>query len=809
MKKVLPLFFFFCYWTSFLGAQTQGMLSGKVLSREKEPLIGATVLIQSQGSGTVTDNEGGYVMEDLAEGTCTVTASYLGYESISKSIKIKASTNNQLNFILAESAKELEEVVIAAKSIKTDLETAGYAVSAVEMKDVELQSIQTNEVLDRSSGVRIRQNGGLGSRVQYNINGLSGSAIRIFIDGSPIQSYGPSFSLSSIPPNMIERIEVYKGVVPIELAGDALGGAINVILKKNLNRNTLSASYSFGSFHTHQVSASGAYYEPKSGLTVKGSGFYNYSDNNYDVWGNQVYTTEPATGDITYLRAKRFHDTYVSGGFKMDAGISGKNWADELLVGAVYSNLERDIQHGATMESVYGKRKAYQQTQLISLSYKDKSFISDKLNLEIFSSYSKLNRLITDTTAHIYDWDGKRKEKYDANGDFTGWYEYISGAEAGTPTLEESKESVYLGRATIRYQMDSHQKITGNFLHTRFIRDSHDPLKHVDIRNLEDTRFSNQSVIGLGYELKVLQERLKLSAFYKHFLQDVQVIEYKKENNDAEIELNNVNREVQADGIGFALAYQLFPHILLLTSAERSFRMPASRELFGNLAENLEPNYGLKPEKSKNLNLGIALGTFDFGRHQARFQINTFIRDTKDKIKRNVREDDTDETTEYINDDSYISKGFDLDFFYSFDRKLDFTSNLSVFNSLFNTQFDETGLPYDWYRDRERNAPFFTANTNLRYRKANLLQEGSKTTFSSNLGYVHWFYRDWESLGATGKDIIPTQLVFDLGITYAFPGQKLTLALDARNIFDHQVFDNYALQKAGRAFYAKINYRIL
>lgn len=809
MKKVLPLFFFFCYWTSFLGAQTQGMLSGKVLSREKEPLIGATVLIQPQGSGTVTDNEGGYVMEDLTEGTYTVTASYLGYESISKSIKIKASTNNQLNFSLAESAKELEEVVIAAKSIKTDLETAGYAVSAVEMKDVELQSIQTNEVLDRSSGVRIRQNGGLGSRVQYNINGLSGSAIRIFIDGSPIQSYGPSFSLSSIPPNMIERIEVYKGVVPIELAGDALGGAINVILKKNLNRNTLSASYSFGSFHTHQVSASGAYYEPKSGLTVKGSGFYNYSDNNYDVWGNQVYTTEPATGEITYLRAKRFHDTYVSGGFKMDAGISGKNWADELLVGAVYSNLERDIQHGATMESVYGKRKAYQQTQLISLSYKDKSFFSDKLNLEIFSSYSKLNRLITDTTAHIYDWDGKRKEKYDANGDFTGWYEYISGAEAGTPTLEESKESVYLGRATIRYQMDSHQKITGNFLHTRFIRDSHDPLKHVDIRNLEDTRFSNQSVIGLGYELKVLQERLKLSAFYKHFLQDVQVIEYKKENNDAGIELNNVNREVQADGIGFALAYQLFPHILLLTSAERSFRMPASRELFGNLAENLEPNYGLKPEKSKNLNLGIALGTFDFGRHQARFQINTFIRDTKDKIKRNVREDDTDETTEYINDDSYISKGFDLDFFYSFDRKLDFTSNLSVFNSLFNTQFDETGLPYDWYRDRERNAPFFTANANLRYRKANLLQEGSKTTFSSNLGYVHWFYRDWESLGATGKDIIPTQLVFDLGITYAFPGQKLTLALDARNIFDHQVFDNYALQKAGRAFYAKINYRIL
>ncbi len=808
MKKELTACLLLFLGISNAIAQSGTTLSGKVRSPKNEPLIGATVVIQPTGSGTATDGQGSYSIQHIADGTYTVTASYIGYESVSRSVNISASTGNQLDFTLNESSKVLEEVVIEAKSVKTDLETAGYAVSAVEMKEVELQSIQTNDVLDRTSGVRIRQNGGLGSRIRYNINGLSGSAIRIFIDGVPIQSYGPSFSLSSIPTNMIERVEVYKGVVPVELAGDALGGAINVILKKNLNRNSLTASYSLGSFNTHQLAASGSYYAPKSGFTVKGSGFYNYSDNNYDVWGNQVYTTEPTTGDITYLRANRFHDTYVSEGLKFDAGISGRRWADELLVGVVYSNLDRDIQHGATMESVYGARKAYQQTQLVNVSYKDKSFITDKLNLELFSSYSNLDRLITDTTAHIYDWDGKRKEKYNSQGDFVGWYEYISGAEAGTPTLEESKENVYVGRMTTAYQIDQHQKLTGNFLHTRFTRDSHDPLKHVDIRNLEDTRFSNRSIFGLGYDLKAFNERLKFSAFYKHFIQDVQVIEYKKANDQAEIELNNVNRAVHADGFGFAFAYELFPNLLLLTSAERSFRMPASRELFGNLAENLEPNYGLKPERSKNLNLGVTLGTFDFGRHQARFQINTFIRDTKDKIKRNVREDDTDETTEYINDDSYISKGFDIDLFYSFDKKLDLSSNVSVFNSLFNTPFDENGLPYDWYRDRERNAPFFTANSNLRYRLSNFLQKDAKTTFSSNLAYVHWFYRDWESLGATGKDIIPTQLVFDLGITYAFPGQKLTLSLDARNIFDHQVFDNYALQKPGRAFYAKINYRI-
>ncbi|MCD7930525.1 MAG: TonB-dependent receptor plug domain-containing protein [Tannerellaceae bacterium] len=102
----------------------------------------------------------------------------------------------------------------------------------IDAKKLEFQSIQTTELLDRTAGVRIRQSGGMGSDVQYNINGLTGNSIRIFIDGIPVRNYGSSFSLSSIPPAMIERIEVYKGVVPAHLSEDALGGAINVILKK-------------------------------------------------------------------------------------------------------------------------------------------------------------------------------------------------------------------------------------------------------------------------------------------------------------------------------------------------------------------------------------------------------------------------------------------------------------------------------------------------------------------------------------------------------------------------------------------------
>ncbi|PCH76232.1 MAG: TonB-dependent receptor [Flavobacteriaceae bacterium] len=787
-----------------------GKISGTITFKDGTPVELASIFITNISKHTYTNEIGFFELNQIAYGKHVVRIKFFGRNT--EKVTVNLTTNGAiLNYSLNyNQSNELLEVVIKGKTKEAKIESRGFTVNAIKMKDIELQSIQVNEVLDRSAGVRIRQKGGLGSHTHYNINGLSGNAIQVFINGSPIRSFGPSFSLSSIPTNMIERIEVYKGVVPVELAGDALGGAINVILKENFKRNSLSASYSFGSFNTHQVSLFGNNYDEKSGFTIRGSSFYNYSDNNYKVWGNQVYTTDPTTGDITYIKATRFHDSYMSGGFKVDAGVSKRKWADELFLGVLYSKLNRDIQHGATMESVYGNRMSDQSTKLISLSYKDKNFLSnDKLSMELFSSYSQLKRQITDIFPDIYDWDGKRKKRFDSEGNFIGYYEYFSGAEAGNPTLEENIEKVYIGRVTSHYEISKNHYFTGNFLHSRFTRNSEDPLRHIDIRNLEDTRFSNKNILGLGYTFQAFDKKLKMSVFYKYFNQNIRIIEYKKDNDVAAVTLNDVNRTVDANGYGFTVAYELVPNILLQISAENSFRLPVASELFGNIAENLEPNYNLESEKSKNLNLGLSLGTFVFGESELRIKMNTFIRDTKDKIKLNVREDNTDPTTEFINDESYLSKGFDLDVFYSYNRKLDFNANISVFNSRFNTQFDETGLAFNWYKDRERNAPFFTANANLGYNFSNLFKKESQTKFTANLAYVHWFYRDWESLGGSGKDIIPTQLVSDISITHTFPKKRTTISLDARNIFNTQVFDNYALQKPGRAFYIKINHRIL
>ena len=182
-------------------------------------------------------------------------------EKVSDPAKIQPAENKEKP---KKKIEDLKTVSIKGKSKKQKAETSGFAVAIIETKEASLRNLTTNELLDRSVGVRVRQNGGIGSNVEYNLNGMSGSTIGIFIDGIEASTYGSSFNLNNIPPAMIERIEVYKGVLPSHLTGDYVGGAINVVLKKNVSKNTATAAVSYGSFNTFQADLGASYRDKKN-----------------------------------------------------------------------------------------------------------------------------------------------------------------------------------------------------------------------------------------------------------------------------------------------------------------------------------------------------------------------------------------------------------------------------------------------------------------------------------------------------------------------------------------------------------------
>ena len=64
--------------------------------------------------------------------------------------------------------------------------------------------------MNRASGVKIREEGGVGSDFDLSINGLSGNSVRYFIDGIPLDSKGSYVTLANLPVNLIDRVEIYK-----------------------------------------------------------------------------------------------------------------------------------------------------------------------------------------------------------------------------------------------------------------------------------------------------------------------------------------------------------------------------------------------------------------------------------------------------------------------------------------------------------------------------------------------------------------------------------------------------------------------
>ncbi len=64
----------------------------------------------------------------------------------------------------------------------------------------------------------------------------------------------------------------------------------------------------------------------------------------------------------------------------------------------------------------------------------------------------------------------------------------------------------------------------------------------------------------------------------------------------------------------------------------KAVRMPGESEIFGNQADNLLANAGIRPEISDNFNIGLRAGTFNFNQHKLSFSGAGFIRNTKDKI---------------------------------------------------------------------------------------------------------------------------------------------------------------------------------
>lgn len=778
-----------------------GNIHGKVKLENNEPALGVYIVLNGiKKQETTSDINGDFYFKNIPYGEYDIEFRSLNSKPKTIRIKLNAKTKN-IDVLLEFSENQLDEVRVVSKTEKTKKETKGFAVNVIKTKEASLRNIQTNELLNATVGVKIRQNGGLGSEVRYSLNGLSGSAVRIFIDGIPSSVYGSSFNLNSIPPSMIKNIEVYKGVVPGHLADDALGGAINIVLHKDAKTN-LNASISYGSFNTFQTSANGLYRFKKSGFTIKTSLFHNYSDNNYKVSGRSVVVTGLG-GVQTPITARRFNDAYRSTGGMVQVGFTDVKWADQFLVGFTGSDDYKEVQHGAFMTiTPYKDRFLESDALLANLTYQKRNLFIKGLDININGLYGKRNRVVNDTVAAAYSWDGKRA--IDFRGDE---YDYPWGSQQeGGPTLTKINRNVASIRTGLSYKINDQHKVLLNHVYSKIDREDSDALRSVLENTFKGTRDLNKNIYSLTYEITALEDKLKASLFGKHYQQKTISIDpaIEVDSNGKNIIVDEiVSSNKKHNGYGFALSYIIKPKITLLTSAEKAIRLPSETEIFGDDGDNVVANSSINPEQSNNYNLGFRFGTFNVKKHDFTISTNLFTRNIKDRIGLPIENSTNinEEIILYVNQGSGTSKGIDVQFNYVYDNNFGLNFNLSRFDLKIKNNGVEIDVP---------NTPFFTMNGNLRYSFKDLIQKNTRLNLFYNLYFTGEFsYLNIPSQ-VSGADFfkVPQQIAHDFGLSYSFPKNQFVMSFDIKNIFDKPLYDNLRVQKPGRAFYLKLNYSI-
>lgn len=760
-------------------AQQLVTLSGKITSADGLPVAQATLAVEGTSYGTYSDDNGNYSL-GLPQGTYTVVASFIGYESQKKSVSLTGKKT--VDFVLREESVALNDVEVYGKSKSQQLREGTFAVSALDVKPVVNSLSNLNELVNRASGIKVRQEGGVGSDYDLSINGMSGNSVRYFIDGVPLETKGSEVSLANLPVNIIDHIEMYKGVVPAYLGADALGGAINIVTKKE-KKNYLDMSYGIGSFHTHKADLNAQFVFPKSGIIVRPTVGVNYSKNDYMMKGVEVW--DETLRKYVPSNRKRFHDDYFSLLAQVEVGVTGKPWADDFFVTASYSKVDKELQTGSVQTKVYGMAERNGSAYNVSARYRKKDFLLKGLQMHSFLSHTWDYSLTVDTAYRVYDWNGDYIESSRNE---------ITGRER---SLRHYKRPTTMFRSNWDYRIGPQHALNVNYLLNRTGNDRYD---EVDSSFEPSNDVVCKHIIGLSYQQQLLQDRMENTFFVKDYINHLNIRQtdlYWQTGSD------KMKGESTGNywGYGVGSRMKFVEPLALKASYEHSVRLPLARELLGN-GSTIYANTALNPEKSDNVNLGV-FGTWHPGRgHTVYYEVNGFMRFVDDYIQAVVAEKEG--MMQYQNVPAVHIKGLEGEVRYSWKRNLQCMANVSWQDARDQRQYKEDGKLSATYLNRVPNRPWLFGTAEVSYTFHDVCRKNSSLRLETSYQWVHWYYLTWEAYGSKeSKAQIPAQHVVNVGVTYSLENGKYNVSVNCDNLFDRLVYDHYKLQKPGRSFFLK------
>lgn len=773
-----------------VSAQKRAMLSGKIISAEDKSIIDfATVYLKGTSYGCTTNERGIYHLKAPA-GTYTLVVSAIGFETFEEQITLKNEERTRQTIVLKTATHQLDEVVVVSNGVSRVQKSAFNAV-ALDTRELHNSTKSLSDALTQLPGLKLRESGGVGSDMQLMLDGFSGKHVKIFIDGVPQEGAGTAFDINNIPVNFAERIEVYKGVVPVGFGTDALGGVINIVTNKRRRSWHLDASYSYGSFNTHKSYINfGQTF--RNGLMYEINAFQNFSDNDYYIdnyiteFGDDGITENTDRNKIYHVR--RFNDQFHNEAIIGKVGLVDKKWADRLMLGFTFSNFYKEIQTGVYQYIVFGEKHRKGHSFVPSLEYSKRNLFTKGLDVMLTANYNHNITNNIDTATYKYNWLGDRK--------FTGSHGEQSYQD------NESKNTNWNGTFTANYRIGTAHTFTLNHVLSTFRRTTR---SYVDgsskISDFSIPKITRKNITGLSYRL-MPTEKWNFSAFGKYYNQYNQGPVSQSE--DGVGNYIDMHRHTSAFGYGAAGTYFIIKGLQAKLSYEKAYRLPTTDELFGD--EDLEAGKtDLRPEKSDNVNFNLSYNR-QFGKHGIYVEGTLIYRDTKDYIQRGLSTVSGMSYGIYENHGRVKTKGFNISARYNYSRWFSLGGTYNNINVRDDERYtaENTQQQSATYGQRMPNLPYVFANFDTTFTWHDLFAEGNVLTISYDGYYQHEFPLYWERFGdPSTKSRVPEQLSHNLSIGYSIKNGRYNLSLECRNLTDEKLYDNFSLQKAGRAFYGK------
>ena len=782
-----------CLCTTVLSAQN--ILRGKIIDKETGfPISGAYISIKNTKQKTVSDKTGNYQIDILSNGTCIVEVSFVGYKRVRQVIVLNGNITK--DFFLESSANVLNEVVVRGSSQQAEINRirqSPMAVTVVDGSKLRGRSSGIEEILTRTSGIKVRKTGGLGSASRISVHGLEGKRVAVYINGFPLNSPDGSFDINDIPIDVIKYIEVYKGIVPAEYGGDGLGGAINIVTRED-ECDLVGFTQELASFGTSKTLTSAQKLFAKSGILFNVAFFKNKSKNNYTMSWPVFETNLPVS---EYRKVRRNNDYYDADFYHVGIGFR-KLYFDKLDLECAFYRNKKGIQ-SLNFDSQHAYVKGFNIMPTLHIEKDD--FIFKGLEMKSSLVIPIIQTSLIDTTTTRRQWDGTITQA-------------MGETEDNLLNESHNRQFELRNKFNLKYTFGQHTFNINDQLALSDYRPKDERMN--DYLGFDPSSFPSKMIsnnIGLCHLYASSNHRFQNSLTISIYYLKSKIFRTSDALSKAQMKDASAPKQTSVNktyyGFSEGVSYEFWEGVRGKFSFSHNVRLPDTGELFGN-GMSIKPSVNLLPEIGDNLNVGTIIDTRNvMGLTRVQWETNFYYM----YIQNMIRLFPADIRSIYTNLGKTSTMGFDTDL------KVDVTPNIYTYFNLTLQDIrdrqkwlnDAKGTDNPTYNKHVPNIPSFYFNYGLEYHAENLLGRNELSRIYMDVSHVGEFDWGWQmsTLSEQRKKwIIPSNDVFTIGLQQSFWHNNISLSFEVENIFDKENYMEFKMPLQGRTFKTKLRFNL-